>query len=67
MPKLRMKIHIAGITSVGEGKTYTDIHRGDTVETDERTAHQFLTCGYAQADLKGPLGQPGKPEEIPNW
>jgi hypothetical protein len=65
MTKVRAKINISGMTSVGGGRTYTDIRRGDVIECDEATAAQFLECGYAQIDLKGPLGAPYKSEVPP--
>ena len=67
MPKIRMKIPISGTVSVGNGRTYDSLKRGQVIEADERTTHQYLTAGYAQTDLTGPLGQPGKPEAVPNW
>jgi hypothetical protein len=69
MPRVRMKINISGSTSVGAGKEYTNIRRGDVIEVDERVAAQYLECGYAQSDISGPLGQPFKSEAIPdpNW
>jgi hypothetical protein len=68
MPKLRMKIGISGITSVGEGKTYSDIKRGDVIEIDdERVVTQYLEHGYAELRLEGDIGQPYRTEIVPNW
>lgn len=60
--KVKMKIGIAG-----NSDGYHDLKRGDIVDFDQATAEKYLTHGYAQADLTGPLRQPRKREEIPNW
>jgi hypothetical protein len=67
MPKIRMKINIRGQTSVGSGKTYHDLKRGDVIEVDEAGAAQYLEHGYAESRLEGDIGQPNKSEAIPNW
>jgi hypothetical protein len=63
--KLRMKIGIAGTTSVGAGRTYTDLKRGQVIDVDEATARQFLEAGYAELRLEGAVGEPRKREAIP--
>jgi hypothetical protein len=65
--KLRMKIGIAGSTSVGAGRSYDSLKRGDVIECDERTATQFLSAGYAETRLEGDIGEARKPEAVPNW
>jgi hypothetical protein len=58
--KIRMKIHIRGITSVGAGRTYDSLVRGQIIEVDERTAAQFLEAGYAERKLDGEIGPSNK-------
>jgi hypothetical protein len=65
--KLRMKINISGMTSVGGGKTYTDLKRGQVIEVDEAVAAQYLEHGYAELRLEGDIGQPYRTEIVPNW
>jgi hypothetical protein len=67
MPKLRMKIGISGTVAVGDGKTYDSLKRGMVIETDERTAAQFLEAGYAETRLEGDIGEARKPEAVPHW
>jgi hypothetical protein len=65
--RIRMKIGISGITSVGGGKTYTDLKRGQIIDADENVANQYIEHGYAEKRLEGDVGPAYKSESAAHW